>query len=66
MGLIEITCCPRKYVDAFYWELLRFARLFKNGSPPIAGGALDQEIWFLECCEYLWAEMDAVTPQPMF
>jgi len=64
-GMFEIDQCPRRYVDGFYWELLRFAKLFKRGTPPIQGGALDQEIWFLECCEFLWSEMDALTPQPI-
>lgn len=30
--------------------------LFKNGLPPVAGGTLDQSVWFLEAAKILGSE----------
>lgn len=62
IGYFDLCECPRKYVGSEYWELLRYAGLFRKGIPPIQGGALDQESWFMGACEYLWAEQDRVVP----
>ena len=65
VGRFELACCPRKFIDGWYWELFRFATLFRKGVPPVHGGALDQESWFMEASEFLWSEQDRVAPNPM-
>jgi hypothetical protein len=35
--------------------------MFK-GMPPIAGGALDQDDWFMQAAAFLKREQDALTP----
>jgi hypothetical protein len=43
-------------VDPELWKVMRYVRLFENGTPPIAGGALDQAVWFLDAAEYVASE----------
>lgn len=65
LGTFDLCECPRKFVDLKYWQLLRFSSLFRKGNPPINGGVLDQENWFMSACEFLWAEQDRVVPPSM-
>lgn len=62
LGSFELCECPRRYVGRMYWELLRFGTLFRKGMPPITGGVLDQESWFMGACEFLWGEQDRLVP----
>ena len=39
-------------------DALSFARIWRSGSPPVAGGALDQTCCFLEAAEMIWDEID--------
>jgi len=36
--------------------VIRFAKLYRKGLPPIAGGALDQAAIFIDAAEFVWAE----------
>lgn len=55
-GYFELTTCPAEFVDVDAAQAVRFAELFKKGVPPVAGGALDQESWFMGFCENWWGE----------
>ena len=56
-GYFWITDCPYKqFIDPDMMQLARFTKLLKRGLPPVAGGALDQENWFLDASEYLRCE----------
>lgn len=55
-GHLNVTDCPRRVVDPELWKVMRYVRLFENGTPPIAGGALDQAVWFLDAAEYVASE----------
>lgn len=55
-GEFAIDGCPRKMVSGDVWELIRHARLYDKGLPPVGGGVLDQTRSFTEGCEFVWAE----------
>ena len=52
----HVTQCPLKEVPAGTWDVIELARLYKEGLPPAAGGALDQAKVFLDACRVIWAE----------
>ncbi len=45
-GRFELTQCPQEFIRD-YVPTFRLVDLFENGTPPVAGGALDQTLWFL-------------------
>lgn len=55
-GLLHVTDCPLHVVPDEAWQLLRLARLYEKGLPPVAGGALDQAAAFVEACDFVWNE----------
>lgn len=56
-GTFAISGCPQQqFVDRDMTTLARFAELFFAGIPPVAGGAFDQESWFLEAAMALRRE----------
>ena len=55
-GRLQITDCPLCVVPEDAWQLLRLARLYEKGLPPVAGGALDQAAAFVEACDFVWNE----------
>ena len=54
-GRHEYASCPQEHTREVA-PLLPLVSLFEKGLPPVAGGALDQDHWFLEACQYLWSE----------
>jgi hypothetical protein len=54
-GQIKIKGCPQKYCKEVV-SAVTLIDLFSKGLPPIAGGALDQSIWFLEAAKVLGNE----------
>lgn len=36
--------------------MMKYARLYEKGLPPVAGGALDQAAAFVEACDFIWQE----------
>ena len=36
--------------------MIRYAKLYRKGLPPVAGGALDQAAIFIDAAEFVWAE----------
>jgi hypothetical protein len=51
-GQIRITTCPHSEIVDLQ-QFFPLADLFKEGVPPIAGGALDQAQWFLTASRQL-------------
>ncbi len=43
-------------VPAEVWEVLKYARLYSKGLPPVAGGALDQAQCFVDACDYIFEQ----------
>lgn len=51
-GMIGVVGCPMtECADVAY--AVHLCDLFEKGLPPIAGGALDQTVWFLEAARIL-------------
>lgn len=61
-GSLQITGCPQRLVDASMRRLVKYSDLMFRGLPPTAGGALDQENWFLEAAQRLKHEEDRLIP----
>ena len=36
--------------------MIRYAKLYRKGLPPVHGGALDQAAIFIDAAEFIWAE----------
>jgi len=36
--------------------VIRYAKLYHKGLPPVHGGALDQAALFIDAAEFVWAE----------
>lgn len=51
-GMVRITGCPNEYCLSIA-PLVSLAELFKKGIPPVAGGVLDQSVWFVEAARIL-------------
>jgi hypothetical protein len=47
-----IEGCPQKYCREIV-PAIGLIDLFEKGLPPIAGGTLDQAVWFLEAAKVL-------------
>jgi hypothetical protein len=52
MGDVKISGCPNDYCSSVV-SATSLVDLFEKGLPPIAGGALDQSVWFLEAARIL-------------
>lgn len=57
-GEFEVPPCPKRFVTNDVWQALGYARLYAKGSPPVAGGALDQTRVFTDACAFVWFEQD--------
>ncbi len=55
-GKIDITECPLNIITEDVWQIIRFAELYENGLPPIAGGALDQAKVFIDASQFVMNE----------
>jgi len=51
-GQIRIDGCPQQYCKEIV-QSIGLIDLFNKGLPPIAGGTLDQSVWFLEAVNVL-------------
>lgn len=56
-GSLDIVACPLSLIDVDTWDLLEYAALWEKGLPPIAGGALDQTIWFMRASTWIFNEI---------
>lgn len=52
LGMFRVLGCPNDYCKSV-GKVARFADLFEKGLPPVAGGALDQSVWFLDAVAIL-------------
>lgn len=52
LGQITISGCPNEYCSPVA-TAATLIDLFEKGLPPVAGGALDQSVWFLEAARIL-------------
>jgi len=51
-GRIKIEGCPQQFCKEIV-QSVQLIDLFEKGLPPIAGGTLDQSVWFLEAVKVL-------------
>lgn len=51
-GDFVVKGCPNEYCSSVV-SAASLVDLFEKGLPPIAGGALDQSVWFLEAARIL-------------
>lgn len=51
-----LSDCPLKVIEEETFDVIRFAKLYRKGLPPVAGGALDQAGIFIDAAEFVWAE----------
>ena len=51
-GQIRIDGCPQQYCKEIV-QSIGLIDLFNKGLPPVAGGTLDQSVWFLEAVNVL-------------
>jgi hypothetical protein len=49
---LKIDGCPNKYCRKVV-QAVGLIDLFEKGLPPVAGGALDQSVWFTEAATIL-------------
>jgi hypothetical protein len=54
-GNFFISGCPNKYCNEVI-NAVNLIDLFEKGLPPIAGGSLDQSVWFMEAASFIQAE----------
>lgn len=63
-GQIILTECPyENYITSDIRELVMLAGLHRKGSPPVAGGTLDQANWYMEATNVLWRDQDTLVPK---
>lgn len=56
VGFYELTSCARRKVPRGIWPVLKFAELMDKGLPPVAGGVLDQDAWFVAAYGFVLSE----------
>lgn len=54
-GVVRIDGCPNDYCRPVI-NTVSMVELFGKGLPPVAGGVLDQSVWFLEASRILESE----------
>ena len=57
-GRIRITKCPLEYITPATLELIKYAKLYKKGLPPILVGSLDLTRWFTSAADFIFSELD--------
>lgn len=56
-GTYELPCDPIEF--AFdVWPLIRIADVWRKGTPPEAGGMLDQPAGLTDAVRFIWADED--------
>lgn len=59
-GEIEITDCPLKMIDMETNQFLTYADMFiEHGTLPVAGGALDQTVSFVQAALFVSREIQS-------
>lgn len=59
VGSFELNECPyRKIIDGDIAEAMRLADLFLAGVPPVPGGSLAQDAWFIEFAGFYRSELE--------
>lgn len=51
-GTIRVIGCPNKYCRPIA-DAVALCDLYKQGLPPVSGGALDQSVWFVDAQKFL-------------
>lgn len=51
-GMVNVSGCPKDFCYPVA-TATRLVDLFDKGLPPVAGGSLDQSVWFLEAARIL-------------
>jgi hypothetical protein len=46
-------------------EVFSYVDIFKQGTPPITGGSLDQSKWFLSVANFVWSDDNKVERESM-
>ena len=62
-GEIDIECCPLLIIERDVWEVLKYAELYRNGLPPVTGGALDQADSFIAAADYIFDQEQGIKNQ---
>lgn len=55
-GIVTIMACPLEIIGLDVWDLIDYAALYEKGLPPVAGGALDQAIYFTRAAKWIFEE----------
>lgn len=58
-GWITFQGCPNEYASEMF-PAIELIDIFRQGVPPVAGGALDQTPWFLQAVRQLRADENAL------
>ncbi len=45
------------FVTAEVLELIKIVKIAQKGTPPVAGGSLDQTRWFISAADFVMAEL---------
>lgn len=61
--MYSVTECPACWLTAELREMLELLYLWKQGSPPVAGGSLDQTSLMIEAARFTWSEQNRVKNQ---
>jgi len=62
-GRFNLSECPQKFIGD-YISTFRLVDLFQKGIPPVAGGALNQTMWFIDAAATLKNE-DAIVEEEL-
>lgn len=55
-GQVTVSQCPLEVVGQEVWDVMRLARLYRRGLPPVFGGSLDQAAAFVDAADFIFAE----------
>ena len=47
------------------WELIRIADMWRNGTPPYAGGLMEQPAALVDAVRFIWADEDHVKQEKL-
>jgi hypothetical protein len=64
-GVWNYDGCPHELIDDATIEALRYARLARDGTWPVMGGALDQTEWATQAFTMIWNEQDIAEAEIM-
>ena len=64
-GVWNYDGCPHELIDDATVEALRYARLARDGTWPVMGGALGQTEWATQAFTMIWNEQDIAEAEIM-